>query len=234
MALEGRGTPCGGPAVPPSLAARPVAGATLSTSPAAGSTERGTGPGEGGVPGRSSGGSGVIWSAGPAPGLPPSPVRSWPTVSGSCPHHCRAGLQDIQAHRSAEQISADATPRPAGRHGERAGGTGGRVGYFLSSPRTATRDAAGAGPNAVRYWPARLRHTVLFSRASGTTPPGPLRCPGAEDQPPQRLLRASGATSEALICAPPARRTAREAIGPSVIWFAAGSNWGLFSVDYLH
>jgi len=47
--------------------------------------------------GRSSGGSGVIWSAGPAAGLPPSPVRSWPAASGSCPHHCLAGSQDIRS-----------------------------------------------------------------------------------------------------------------------------------------
>jgi hypothetical protein len=46
--------------------------------------------------GCSSGGSGVIWSTGPASGLAPSPDRSWPTASGSCPHQCRAGFQDIR------------------------------------------------------------------------------------------------------------------------------------------
>jgi len=37
------------------------------------------------MPGRSSGGSGVIWSAGPAPGLTPSPGRSWPLSAAAVP-----------------------------------------------------------------------------------------------------------------------------------------------------
>jgi len=35
--------------------------------------------------GLSSGGSGVIWFAGPAPGLAPSPGRSWPRSAAAVP-----------------------------------------------------------------------------------------------------------------------------------------------------
>ena len=83
--LEGRTSArCGGPAVPPSLAA-----ANAPDGPG-GATARSRilRPGLLGPCGSrdgSSGGSGVIWSAGPGPGLTLSPVRSWQAVSGSCP-----------------------------------------------------------------------------------------------------------------------------------------------------
>ncbi len=50
----------------------------------------------------------------------------------------------------------------------------------------------------------------IVLRASGTTMR--QRCPGGEDRLPLRLRRASGTTSEVLAGAPPARRTAREAM----------------------
>src|SRR5579859_2124662 len=57
------------------------------------------------------------------------------------------------------------------------------------TPHSAGRRASGTTqPRAPQYWPARLRHTVLAG-----APPA-RRCPGAEDQPPAPLLRASGTT----------------------------------------
>src|SRR5262249_56698035 len=45
--------------------------------------------------GRSSGGSGVIWSAGLAPGLTPSPGRSWPRSAAGVPINAFADCHDI-------------------------------------------------------------------------------------------------------------------------------------------
>src|SRR5215468_12761948 len=97
--LEGRDLAGGGPAVPPSLTAPPGGrSAALSTYVLRPVLLSRATPGQGAAAwdGCSSGSSGVICSAGRAPGLTPSPGRSWPLPAAAVPINAFADCHDIR------------------------------------------------------------------------------------------------------------------------------------------
>ena len=129
----GTSPPCGVPAVPPSLAAAGAGRSRDRETPAGVRPSRGSlrpvllgvAPltlivrkrdlgvhAQAAAGGRSSGGSGVIWSAGPASGLAPSPDRSWPLSASAVPINTVQASRISDPARRPERITGEQARMP--------------------------------------------------------------------------------------------------------------------------